>query len=72
MTELEHKSFLVPELHQSTTPAKREFPKLDRFFDTAEHIVERSKGLLSKSKPLLLETFLFIETLVILIYVLTK
>lgn len=56
----------------SSVPAKREFPKIDRFFDTAEHIVERSKGLLSKSKPLLLESFLFIETLVILIYVLTK
>ncbi len=64
---------MAQQLKPSTLPANRiSFPKIDRFFDTAEHIVERSKGLLSKSKPLLLETFLFIETIVILIYVLTK
>lgn len=56
----------------SSVPAKREFPKIDRFFDTAIHIVERSEELLSKSKPLLVSLFLFIETILILIFVLTK
>lgn len=55
-----------------SVPAKRDFPKLDRFFDTAEHIAERSEVLLSKFKPLLIHLFLFIETIVVLIFMLTK
>jgi hypothetical protein len=63
----------LPSVHTSTSvPAKREFPKIDLFFDAAIHIAERSEELLSKGKPLLVSLFLFIETLVILIYVLTK
>lgn len=61
-----------PQPSPSTLPAKREFPRLDWFFDTAEHIVERSEVLLTKSKPLLVSLFLFIETILILIFVLTK
>ena len=53
-------------------PPERDFPKIDGFFDTAEHIVERSEVLLSKSKPLLISLFLFIETILIMIFVLTK
>jgi hypothetical protein len=58
--------------HTSSVPAKREFPKIDKFFDTAIHIAERSEELLAKSKPLLVSLFLFIETILILIFVLTK
>ncbi len=75
MTELEPKSYKPSELHSSPPPAKREFPKIDRFFDTAEHIVERSEVLLSKSKAAIISLFLLIHLvidLVVLIFVLTK
>jgi hypothetical protein len=59
-----------------SVPAKREFPKLDRFFDTAEHIVERSGSLLSKSETTFIKLFLLvhlvIDLIVVLIFVLTK
>ena len=59
-----------------SVPAKREFPKIDRVFDTAEHIVERSEVLLSKSKPAIISLFLLvhlvIDLVVVLIFVLTK
>jgi hypothetical protein len=62
--------------HTSSVPAKRAFPKLDRFFDTAEHIVERSGSLLSKSETALIKLFLpvhlVIDLVVVLIFVLTK
>jgi hypothetical protein len=52
------------------------FPKIDRFFDTAEHIVERTEILLSKSKPAIISLFLLvhliIDLVVVLIFVLTK
>lgn len=76
MTELEPKPFIVPELQPPTTPTKRDFPKIDRFFDTAVHIVERSEELLSKSKPAIISLFLLIhlviDLVVVLIFVLTK
>lgn len=53
-----------------TIPAKRDFPKIDRFFDTAEHIVERSETLLSKSKPALISLFLVLHLIIDLIVVL--
>jgi hypothetical protein len=57
-------------------PAKREFPKINAFFDTAIHIVERSEVLLSKSKPAIISLFLLvhlvIDLVVVLIFVLTK
>ena len=60
----------------SSVPAKRDFPKIDRFFDTAEHIVERGEVLLSKSKPAIISLFLLvhlvIDLVVVLIFVLTK
>lgn len=59
-----------------SAPAKREFPKIDRVFDTAEHIVERGEILLSKSKPAIISLFLLvhlvIDLVVVLIFVLTK
>lgn len=59
-----------------SVPTKREFPKIDRVFDTAEHIVERSEILLSKSKPAIISLFLLvhlvIDLVVVLIFVLTK
>jgi hypothetical protein len=62
--------------HTSSLPAKREFPKIDRFFDTAEHIVERSGSLLSKSETAFIKLFLLvhlaIDLVVVLIFVLTK
>ena len=76
MTELEPKSFDVSDLHQSTVPVEREFPKLDRFFDAAEYIVERSGSLLSKSETAFIKLFLLvhlvIDLVVVLIFVLTK
>ena len=42
-------------------PAKREFPKIDRFFNTAEHIIERSEGLLSKSSDAASRLFTFVQ-----------
>jgi hypothetical protein len=61
---------------RSSVPAKRDFPTIDRFFDTAEHIVERSEVLLSKSKPAIISLFLLvhlvIDLVVLLIFVLTK
>ncbi len=60
----------------SSVPAKRDFPKIDRFFNTAEHIVERSETLLSKSKPAIISLFLLlhliIDLIVVLIFVLSK
>jgi hypothetical protein len=60
----------------SDLPAKRDFPKIDRFFDAAEHIVERSEVLLSKSKKAVINLFLLvhliIDLVVILIFVLKK
>ena len=60
----------------SSVPSERDFPKIDRFFDTAEHIVERSEVLLSKSKPAIISLFLLvhlvIDLVVVLIFVLTK
>jgi hypothetical protein len=57
-------------------PAKRDFPKLDRFFDAAEHIVERGGSLLSKSETAFIKLFLLvhlvIDLVVVLIFVLTK
>jgi hypothetical protein len=59
-----------------TVPAKRDFPKIDKFFDSAEHIVERSETLLSKSKPAIISLFLLlhliIDLIVVLIFVLKK
>ena len=59
-----------------SVPATRDFPKIDRFFDAAEHIVERSEVLLSKSKPAVISLFLLvhliIDLVVVLIFVLTK
>lgn len=59
-----------------SVPAKRDFPKIDRVFDTAEHIVERSEVLLSKSKPAIISLFLLvhlvIDLVVVLIFVLRK
>lgn len=76
MTELEPKPFTVGELSQATSPTKRNFPKIDRFFDTAVHIVERSEELLSKSKPAIISLFLLvhliIDLVVVIIYVLSK
>lgn len=50
--------------------------KINKFFDTAEHIVERSETLLSKSKPAIISLFLLvhlvIDLVVVLIYVLKK
>jgi hypothetical protein len=55
---------------------QQDFTKIDRFFDTAEHIVERSEVLLSKSKPAIISLFLLlhlvIDLVVVLIFVLTK
>jgi hypothetical protein len=60
----------------SSVPAKRDFPKIDRFFDTAEHIAERSETLLSKVKPALISLFLLvhlvIDLAIVIAYVLTK
>jgi hypothetical protein len=59
-----------------TVPVKREFPKIDKVFDTAEHIVERSEVLLSKSKPAIISLFLLVHLIidlaVVLIFVLKK
>jgi hypothetical protein len=56
------------------------FAKIDRFFDTAEHIVERSGSLLSKSEAAFIKLFLLVHLVIdlvvvlifVLIYVLTK
>lgn len=76
MTELEPKHSIAPKLHQSIAPATRDFPKIDRFFDTADHIIERSEVLLSKSKPAIISLFLLlhlvIDLIVVLIFVLRK
>lgn len=60
----------------SSVPTGRDFTKIDRFFDTAEHIVERSEVLLSKSKPAVINFFLLvhliIDLIVVLFFVLTK
>lgn len=61
----------------SDLPAERSsFPKIDRFFNTAEHIVERSGSLLSKSETAFIKLFLLvhlvIDLVVVLIFVLTK
>jgi hypothetical protein len=55
--------------HTSSVPAERTFPKIDRFFDTAIHIVERSEELLSKSKSALISLFLLIHLLIDLVIV---
>lgn len=55
----------------SILPAQRDsFPKLNRFFDCAELIVERTETLLSKSKPAAISLFLFIHLIIDLIVVL--
>ncbi len=60
----------------SSVPAKREFPRIDKVFDAAEHVVERSETLLSKSKPAIVSLFLLIhliiDLIVVLMFVLTK
>lgn len=60
----------------SSVPVKRDFPKIDRFFDAAEHIVERSGSLLSKSEAAFIKLFLLIhlviDLVVVLIFVLSK
>jgi hypothetical protein len=61
----------------SVLPSTRKsYPKIDSFFDSAEHIVERSEVLLSKSKPAVISLFLLIhliiDLVVVLIFVLTK
>ena len=62
--------------HKPSVPAKRNFPKIDKFFDAAEHIVERSGSLLSKSETAFIKLFLLIhlviDLIVVLIFVLTK
>jgi hypothetical protein len=59
-----------------SVPAERDFTNIDNLFDTAEHIVERSETLLSKSKPAIISLFLLIhliiDLVVVLIFVLTK
>lgn len=59
-----------------SVPAKRDFSTIDKVFDTAEHIVERSEVLLSKSKPAIISLFLLvhlvIDLVVVIIYVLSK
>jgi len=67
----------LPVVHKSTpVPAERDFPKIDRFFDTAEHLVERCEVLLSKSKPAVVSLFLLvhlvIDLVVLLIFVVSK
>jgi hypothetical protein len=67
----------LPSVHRAASVhAERDFSKIDKFFDTAEHIVERSEVLLSKSKPAVISFFLLvhlvIDLVVVLIYVLTK
>ena len=61
---------------QPPVPAEGDFPKIDNFFDAAEHIVERSETLLSKSKPAIISLFLLlhliIDLIVVLIFVLKK
>jgi hypothetical protein len=44
-----------------SVPAKRDFPVIDRLFDTAEHIVERSEGLLSLCKAAVAPLLLFVQ-----------
>ncbi len=60
----------------SSVPAKRKFPRIDKVFDAAEHFVERSETLLSKSKPAIVSLFLLIhliiDLIVVLMFVLTK
>jgi hypothetical protein len=47
--------------HTSSAPAKRSpFPKIDTFFDTAIHIVERTEELVWKAKFLLFGTGFFL------------
>jgi hypothetical protein len=67
----------IPQSTKPLSPVQQDaFSKLDRFFDTAEHIVERSETLLSKSKPAIISLFLLIHLVidlaVVLIFVLTK
>lgn len=60
----------------TSVPAKRDFLKLDRFFDAAEHFVERSGSLLSKSETAFIKLFLLVHLVIdlvaVLIFVLTK
>lgn len=39
--------------HTSSIPVKRDFPRIDAFFDALELIVERTEGLVWKAKFLL-------------------
>lgn len=59
-----------------SVPANRDFPKIDRFFDAAERIVERSGSLLSKSETAFIKLFLLIhliiDLVVVLMFVLAK
>lgn len=40
----------------SSVPAKRDFPAIDKVFDTAEHIVKRLERLVWKAKYLIFGT----------------
>jgi hypothetical protein len=46
------------------------FPRINSFFDAAELVVERSDRLLSKSKPVVVNLFLFLHLIIDLIIVL--
>lgn len=75
MTELDAKPLVLSKPDTSPVPVER-FLKIDKFFDTAEHIVERSGSLLSKSEAAFIKLFLLlhlvIDLVVVLIFVLTK
>ena len=64
------------ESQSSALPAKREFPKIDKFFDTAEHLVKRSDEFLSNTELAMLRLFLrvhlIIDLVVIIVFLLSK
>jgi hypothetical protein len=60
---------MTPEVSEKASgfPATRSSVKINTFFDNAELIVARSDRLLSKSKPALINLFLFLHLAVDLI-----
>lgn len=60
----------MAQVKPSRLPVRNSFSKLDSFFDKAEHIVERSEALLSKSKPAVISLFLLVHLIIDLIVVL--
>jgi len=46
------------------------FPRINTFFDAAELVVDRSNRLVSKSKPVVVDLFLFLHLIIDLIIVL--